>query len=177
MNVLVFGAQGSGKSTYGQYIASSLKVPYIYTGDLFRRLENEDSERGRLIKNLLDQGLMIPDEVAIPAFEDFISQFDISKGVVLDGFPRTVHQAETLKLNIDLVISIVLEESLAIERLLKRKRYDDTPELIKKRIALYKERTQPVLDFFEGTGVKIVEIDNSPHIEEVKRKIDDLFKV
>jgi adenylate kinase len=176
MNILVFGAQGSGKSTHAEYIADKLGVPYVYTGDLFRELEKEKSDRGKKIRKLLEEGRLIPDEIAVPAFEEYLKKVDVSKGVVLDGFPRTVPQAESLSIPIDLIIYIELPLDVAVERLLKRGRFDDTPELIKTRIKLFKEKTQPILDYFKQKGVRIVEIDNSPTVEEVRKAIDDLLE-
>lgn len=176
MNILVFGAQGSGKSTHAEYIADKLGAPYVYTGDLFRDLEKERSERGEKIRRMLEEGRLIPDEIAVPAFKEHLKKFDVSKGVILDGFPRTVFQAESLSIPIDLIIYIELPLDVAVERLLKRGRFDDTPELIKTRINIFKEKTQPILDYFKQKGVEIVEIDNSPSVGEVRKAIDDLLE-
>jgi len=176
MNILVFGAQGSGKSTHAKYIAEKLKVPYIYTGDLFRELENENSERGKRIRELMHEGRLIPDEISIPAFEEYLNKFDISAGIVLDGFPRNLHQAQYLPIKLDLIIYITLTESVAIERLKLRGRYDDTSEGIKNRLALYKTQTEPIIKYFEGVGVPVKYVDNSPSIEEVRKTIDDQIK-
>ena len=176
MNVLIFGAQGSGKSTHAKYIAEKLKVPYLYTGDFFRGLEKEDSERGEKIRKLNEKGMLIPNEISIPAFEGYLREFSLSEGAVLDGYPRNLVQAESLPIKIDLIIHVTLSEKLAIERLLKRKRHDDTPSAIKQRIALYEEVTRPLVDYFRSKGVRIIEIDNFPPIEAVRKKIDGLLE-
>jgi len=176
MNILVFGVQGSGKSVHAEYIANKLGLPYIYTGDLFRNLEKEDSARGKKIKRLMDRGVLIPDEVSIPAFEEYLAKHNTSKGLVLDGFPRTLNQAKSLKSNLDLIFYIDAPSNLIIQRLLKRGRKDDKPAIIKKRINLFKEKTNPVLDYYKEKGVKIVKIDNSPPVEEVQKAINDLLK-
>ncbi len=176
MNILVFGAQGTGKSTYAEYIAEKIKVPYIYTGDLFRKLGKEDSEVGEKIRKLNGKGRLIPDEISIAVFIDYLGKLDLSKGAVFDGYPRNLAQAESLPIAIDLVIYVTLPEKLAIERLLKRKRFDDTPDVIKRRILLYEEVTLPLLEYFRNKGVEIFEVDNTPPISRVRKKIDDLLE-
>lgn len=176
MNILVFGAQGSGKSTHAKYIADKLEIPYIYTGDLFRDLGNEDSDRGRKILELMKQGILIPNELSIPAFKEYLGKCDISEGVVLDGYPRNIEQAQSLPIKIDLIIRINLSEKIAIERLKERGRYDDNPEAIKKRLELFYEQTEPIFDYFKNKGVKIAQINNSPPLEEARLAVDDLLK-
>lgn len=176
MNILVFGVQGSGKSTHAEYIANKLGVPYIYSGDLFRKLEKERSNRGKQIKQLLRSGALIPDEIAVPVFKEYLKKFDISKGVVLDGFPRTKFQAENLKVKLDLVIHITLPMKLIIERLKERGRYDDKPQIIKKRIQLFEETTKPLFEYFAHKKIKMVTVDNSASVEQVRKHIDDLLK-
>src|SRR3972149_5459279 len=106
MNILVFGAQGSGKSTHACYIAEKLNVPYIYTGDLFRELAREDSSLGQQIKERLLRGQMIPNPIAIAAFNERLRKLDLSKGVVLDGYPRNFLQACSLPIQIDMLIYV-----------------------------------------------------------------------
>jgi len=176
MNILVFGVQGSGKSTHAEYIATKLGIPYIYTGDLFRNLEKENSKRGKQIKQLMSKGILIPDQITIQVFEEYLKEFDTSKGLVLDGFPRTKEQAEKLKIKLDLIIYVTLPPEIIIERLKERGRYDDSPEIIKKRIQLYEGKTKPLLDYFAQRKIKIKEIDNSASVEEVWKRIDDLLE-
>ncbi|OGY21904.1 MAG: hypothetical protein A2126_04565 [Candidatus Woykebacteria bacterium GWB1_45_5] len=176
MNILVFGAQGSGKSTHAKYIAEKLDLPYIYTGDLFRELAKEDSALGRQIKERVAKGLMVPNPIAIKAFRQYLSRLGLSRGVVLDGYPRNFAQALSLSVKIDLLISITLPEEIAMERLLKRKRHDDNLASIKTRLDLYKKETAPLLAFFEAKGAKVIRVDNSPPIKIVQEKIDDLLK-
>ena len=176
MNILVFGAQGSGKSTHAHYIAEKLNVPYIYTGDLFRELAREDSSLGQQIKERVTRGLMIPNPIAIAAFNKRLGQLDLSKGVVLDGYPRNFLQARSLPIQIDMLIYVTLSEKVAMERLLKRGRSDDTPVSIKTRLDLYKKETAPLMKLFEDKGARIVQLDNIPPIEIVREKLDDLLK-
>ncbi|OGY25994.1 MAG: hypothetical protein A2Z24_02670 [Candidatus Woykebacteria bacterium RBG_16_44_10] len=176
MNVLVFGAQGSGKSTHARYIAEKLNVPYIYTGNLFRELARENSSLGQQINERITRGLMIPNPIAIEVFNEHLRQLDLSKGVVLDGYPRNFSQARSLPIQIDTLICITLPEEVVMERLLKRGRSDDTPVLIKTRLDLYKKETAPLIKLFEDKGARIVQLDNTPPIEIVRGKLDDLLK-
>lgn len=176
MNVLVFGAQGSGKSTHGKYIAEKLGTPYINTGDLFRNLEAEKSARGEKIRKLMREGILIPDDLAIPVVEEHIGKFDTTNGFVLDGFPRTVDQAKSFKFEINLVVDVTTSLQEAIRRLKLRGRYDDTPLGIKQRLELFHKNTEPVLKYFEEKKVKILRLDNTPAVELVRRKIDGAFE-
>ena len=176
MNILVFGAQGSGKGTHAKYIADKLGVPYIGAGDLFRELEKEKSPKGEKIRELIARGIIIPNELSVPAFRQYLKKFDVSDGVVLDGYPRNLDQARNLPIKLDLIVHITLPENVAIRRLMKRKRCDDTPGAIKQRLTLFRKSTKPVYDYFKGEGVKIVKIDNFPPVEEVQREIDELLK-
>jgi len=176
MNILVFGAQGSGKSTHARYIADKLGLPYVYTGDLFRKLAEEDSPFGREIRERLARGMMVPNPIVIKALKEYLASVDLSKGAVLDGYPRNFAQARALPIQIDLLIYISLPEEAAIERLLKRKRHDDTPESIKTRLDHYKKETAPLLIYFKEKGTEVVEVDNSPPIKVVEKNIDDLLE-
>jgi adenylate kinase len=176
MNILVFGAQGSGKSTHAKYIADKLGLPYVYTGDLFRKLAKADSPFGQQIRERLDRGLMQPNPIATKAFRQYLGSLDLSKGVVLDGYPRNFAQALSLPVGIDLVIYIILPEKIAIERLLKRGRQDDTPGSIRRRLDHYKKETAPLLTHFRIKGAAVVEVDNTPPIGVVQKKIDGLLK-
>jgi adenylate kinase len=95
---------------------------------------------------------------------------------VLDGYPRNLGQAQSLPIEINLIAHITLPENVAVKRLMERGRNDDTPEAIKKRLDLFKERTRPIYDYFKDKGVKIAKVDNSPPIEEVRKVIDGLLK-
>jgi adenylate kinase len=176
MYILILGGQGSGKSTCGAYIAEKLNIPYISTGNFFRDLESEESERGEKIKNLMQSGSLIPDDLAIETIEEYLKKFDIEKGAVLDGYPRTVYQAKKTPFKFDRVFYIKVPTDIAVDRLMKRGRYDDTKELIKRRLDLYREKTKPLLDFFRDSGVSIDIIDNSGSPEELKKQLDDLLQ-
>lgn len=176
MNILFFGAQGSGKSTHARYIADKLRLPYVYTGDLFRELSQEDSPLGRQIKERQERGLMVANPIAIKAFKQHLGSLNLSKGIVLDGYPRNFAQAQSLPMRIELLIYVTLPEEIAIERLLKRGRHDDTPQSIKTRLDHYKKETAPLLTHFKAEGAVVVKVDNTPPVEVVQKKIDDLLE-
>lgn len=176
MNILVFGVKGSGKSTHAKYIAEKLDLPYVYTGDMFRELEKEDSVRGRKINKLMKKGILIPDDITITAFKEYLKKFDISKGVVLEGYPRTLVQVEALPIIFDLIINVTLPSDLILERLKLRGRYDDYTQAIKTSIQLFEKKTKPVLSYYRKKGVDVVKIDNSPSIEKVREGLDDLLE-
>lgn len=176
MRALLFGIQGSGKSTIGKYIAEKFGVPFISIGDIFRELRDEDSETGKLVKSLIDEGKFVPDAVTMKIINQRLREKDSENGFVLDGAPRNLAQEKLFEHEIDLVVMVNLEEDAAIKRLLSRGRHDDSEQAIKNRINWHKENTVPLIDFFKSRGVKIIEVDNTPNEEEVRKNLDELLK-
>jgi len=176
MNVFLFGAQGAGKSTVGQYIAGKIGVPFIATGDIFREMREEDTEIGRKIKALYDAGEMSPDGLTMEIVNKRINDPDAQKGFVLDGAPRNLVQEGLISKHPDLVMMVTLGEKEAFKRMVERGRVDDTQEGIRKRLSWYKEKVMPVIDLYKNRGVRFVEVDNSPPAEEVQKGLDELFK-
>jgi adenylate kinase len=176
MKALLFGIQGSGKSTIGEYLAQKFNVPFVSIGEILRKKREEDTETGRLIKSIIDHGDFIPDRLAMEIINKRLDEKDAEKGFILDGAPRNLAQEKLFTHKLDLVIIVNLDEELAIERLLSRNRHDDSEAAIRKRIAWHKENTEPLMDFFKKKGTRIVEIDNSFSEDEVRENIDELFK-
>jgi len=176
MNIIVFGAQGTGKSTYAKYVAEKLDVPYIYSGDIFRQMSHQDLPLSKKINKFVTKGLLVPDDIVISAVKGELNKIDLSRGVVFDGFPRNLKQAQSLPVEVNLIIHVTLSEKIILERLLKRGRSDDTMETIRKRLEIYDKETAPLLKFYGEKGVKMIEIDNTPPVEIVKKQIDDLLK-
>ncbi len=176
MNIFLFGAQGAGKSTVGKYIAESLGVPFIATGDIFRKLREEDSETGRLVKSLYDRGEMSPDDLTMEIVNKRINEPDAKNGFVLDGAPRNLVQEKLMTKQPDLAIMISLDEKESLRRMVERGRVDDTREGIGKRLSWYKEKVMPVINLYKSRGVKFVEVDNTPPEAEVHKTLDELFK-
>lgn len=176
MNILIFGVQGSGKSTIGNYIAQELKLPFIATGDIFRKLREEESPLGRLVKDKYDQGLLTPDEPTMEIVNKRLEEEDAQEGFVLDGAPRNLQQVDMFKKGPNLLVLVELDEKEAVARLIKRGRVDDTKEKIEKRIAWYKDQTKPVVDFYKNKGVRVIKVDNTPPEDVVSQNTDDLLK-
>lgn len=176
MKILLYGIQGAGKSTIGKYLAEKLGIPFIATGDIFRLMRKEDTETGRKIKALYDAGEMSPDDLTMEIVNKRLSETDTSNGFVLDGAPRNLIQEKLIKQQPDLIIMVNLEEKEALKRMLERGRVDDTEEGIRKRISWYKEKVMPVINIYRDRGVKFIEIDNTPPVEEVLKKLDEQLK-
>jgi adenylate kinase len=170
MNLVVLGPQGSGKSTQAKLLAGYLKLPHVSTGDIFRRLENEDSELGRRIKNSLSKGLLVADSDVNVVLSKELSASKYSKGVVLDGCPRNLAQAKNFPLKFDKVIYLQVSDTVGTERLLKRQREDDTFNVIKERLAIYHQETEPMLDFYRQQGL-LVEINGEQSVDAIFAEI------
>ena len=123
MNLIIFGPPGSGKGTYSQRFAPILEIVKISTGDIFRQAAKQDTEFGRYIAGILEKGILVPDDVTIKILQDRISQDDVKKGFVLDGFPRTVEQAKALEkiTKIDAIINIIAPEEILVEKISARR--------------------------------------------------------
>lgn len=173
MKLVLLGIQGSGKSTQGNLLSRQLKIPYLSTGHILRDLAKGKTRLGRFIKETINAGVLVPDEKMIPIVEQYLSRPEYKKGYILDGFPRTTHQAEKFKNNIDKVIYLEIPDKEAIYRLVYRndaKREDETLPAIKKRIESFHKYTRPVLDHYEQQG-KLAIIDGTRSIKEVNKEI------
>lgn len=174
MKIVLIGIQGSGKSTQGNMLSKKLGVPYLATGDIFRDMAKEDSDSGRFVKETLTQGHLIPDEKTIAIMEEYLAKPEYKNGYILDGFPRTLVQAQAFKEPIDKVLYIKVSDEEALKRLglriAKEKREDDSQEAIKRRIALFHEMTEPLLDFYRDQGI-LIEVDGERSIEDIHEDV------
>ena|ERR1700694_368267 len=163
LNVLLLGVQGSGKGTQAQRIASDYGLAHIATGEMLRKAIAAGTELGRRVKPILESGELVPDDLMIELIRERLQQDDAQEGFVLDGFPRTMTQAEaldTMLSEIDRPLTVVFElqvpDDVAIERLSRRSqeedRADDTPEAIEKRIELYHQETEPLVAHYRLAG-------------------------
>lgn len=169
MNIIIMGPQGAGKSTQGRLLAKKLNLPYIGTGNIYRDLAEENTPLGNRIKEVLEKGGLIDDQTTLEVVDKNIAK--IQGGFVLDGFPRTLAQAERELFPIDKVIYIYIPDAVAVERLSKRGRADDEPEIIKERLRLFHDVTEPILDLYRRQG-KLLDIDGTPDIDSVARQIN-----
>jgi adenylate kinase len=181
LNVIIFGAPGSGKGTQSVYIAEKYGLEHLSTGDLLRAEQQTQSELGKLISSFTDQGNLVPDELIISMLAKVLDTKKNENGYIFDGFPRTTAQAEALKvmlaergIQVSIMIDLEVCEEELIERLLKRGvtsgRSDDNYETIQKRIQVYHTKTAPVLDFYKKEGLA-TEIKGSGSMQEIFNRI------
>lgn len=175
MKILLIGPQGSGKSTQADLLAKSLNLPKITVGSIFRQIATENTEEGRRIKNILDKGYLVDDQTTAELVEKRVSKEDMQNGFIMDGYPRTIEQMNIFNPNFNKAIYLNVPREQAVERLLRRGRLDDTLELINKRLDLYYQQTQPLLDYYKNQGL-LVEIDGIGSIEEMQQKIRESLK-
>ncbi|MBD2187668.1 adenylate kinase [Pseudanabaena mucicola] len=177
--VILMGPPGAGKGTQGEILAESWQVPRIAPGDIFRAEIKQETELGLKVKSFSDSGRLVPDEVVIEVIESRLRQPDTQSGWILDGFPRTVAQAEALdNLLVDInqpydsVINLDVPDQFLIDRLkaraIEQGRADDTEEVIKNRLEEYNAKTRPLLEFY---GNKVKQIDGTPSMPEVTEAI------
>lgn len=211
MKIIMLGAPGAGKGTQAKKISEKYGIPHISTGDIFRANIKNGTELGKKAKEYMDQGLLVPDELVVDLVIDRFKQEDCLKGYVLDGFPRTIPQAEALDAalqangeTIDYAINVEVPDAHIIERMSGRRaclscgatyhvvnippkvegvcdtcggelvlRDDDKAETVKKRLDVYHQQTQPLIDFYASKGL-LVEVDGTIGMLEV---FDAIVKV
>ncbi len=212
MKIIMLGAPGAGKGTQAKKIAAKYEIPHISTGDIFRANIKNGTELGKKAKTYMDQGLLVPDELVVDLVVDRVQQDDCKNGYVLDGFPRTIPQAESLdaaleKLGdkIDYAINVEVPDENIIDRMGGRRacvgcgatyhikynptkvedvcdtcgeklilRDDDKPETVQKRLAVYHDQTQPLIDYYTNSGV-LKEVDGTVDMEDVFAAIVDIL--
>jgi adenylate kinase len=181
VNLLVLGPQGSGKGTQAKRISAEYGVPHVSTGDIFRAAIADGSELGRRVEPILAAGALVPDDLTVGLIRERLAAPDARDGFVLDGFPRTIAQAEALDQMLaetgralDAVLFFDLDDDVATERLRGRAvdegRQDDTPEVIARRLAVYHEQTEPVVEHYRATG-KLVPLHAERTVGEVFAQI------
>ena len=204
MKIIMLGAPGAGKGTQAKKLSAKYSIPHISTGDIFRANIAGGTELGRKAKEYMDQGLLVPDEVTIGMLLDRIHEADCANGYVLDGFPRTIPQAESLtkaleaeNTSIDYAIDVDVPDEAIISRMSGRRaclkcgatyhvvfaapkqegicdscgsalvlRDDDKPETVKKRLTVYHDQTQPLIDYYKGRGV-LRTVDGTQPLDDV----------
>lgn len=201
--IIILGPPGSGKGTQAKLIAERYGIEHISTGDIFRAKKNEDSELGRKIKELIDNGQFVPDDITIKIVEEKVESLE--NGYILDGFPRTIPQAEVLKTfsSIDYVIYIDVSQKTLVKRLSSRlmctcgesynritkppkvdnkcdkckkdlyQREDEKPKVVNERLKVYKEKTKPLLKFYKDVLVKVDGEPDIPLVFEEIKKVLD----
>lgn len=163
LNIVIFGAPGSGKGTQSERIVAKYGINHISTGDVLRAEIKNNTELGKIAKGYIDQGQLIPDELIIDILAKTLDSFEDSKGVIFDGFPRTIPQAEALKKvladrgqEVSIMLDLDVPEDELMTRLIKRGqesgRADDNEETIKKRLVVYHSQTAQLIDWYKAEG-------------------------
>lgn len=214
MKIIMLGAPGAGKGTQALKIAEKYNIPHISTGDIFRMNIKEGTELGKKAKSFMDQGLLVPDELVVDLVVDRLAQPDAKNGYVLDGFPRTIPQAEALDKAlaekgeaVDYAIDVDVPDENIINRMSGRRactacggtyhikyaptkvedvcdacggtlvlRDDDKPETVKKRLEVYHEQTQPLIDYYSKKNV-LKTVDGTQDVAEVFAAIVKILEV
>lgn len=186
-NIVIFGAPGSGKGTQSEGLIAHYGLFHISTGEVLRNHIARGTELGKVAESYISNGQLIPDDLMINILADILDNTEeAKKGVIFDGFPRTIAQAEALNemlavrgAQVDAVVGLEVEEGELIERLIKRGaesgRSDDNLETIKKRLVEYRAKTQPLQDFYVNEG-KYLGIKGTGSVEEIFNRITDAIK-
>lgn len=157
MRIVLLGPPGAGKGTQAEKLVSKLGIPQISTGDLFRHNINTGTKLGLEAKKYLDAGDLVPATLTNALVDDRLNDADVAEGFILDGFPRSVEQAEALRemlakrnLELDAVLEFRVSEDELLKRLKSRGRADDTEEVILNRMKVYRDETAPLLDYYQS---------------------------
>lgn len=213
MKIVMLGAPGAGKGTQAKMIAAKYQVPHISTGDIFRANIKNGTELGRKAKEYMDQGLLVPDELTVDLVIDRLGQEDCKNGYILDGFPRTIPQAEALdralaKLGekMDYAIDVDVPDENIVLRMSGRRactgcgatyhlvhnpskkgdvcevcgetlvlRDDDKPETVQKRLSVYHDQTQPLIEYYTGQGI-LKSVDGTQDMKDVFQAITEILE-
>lgn len=200
MKIIMLGAPGAGKGTQAKMIANKYGIPHISTGDIFRANIKEGTELGRKAKEYMDQGLLVPDELTVDLVVDRLQKEDCTNGFILDGFPRTISQAEALKnanQTLDFAIDVDVPDESIVNRMAGRRacvgcgatyhikynapktegvcdvcgkelilRDDDKAETVQKRLKVYHDQTQPLIDYYKEVGI-LRTVDGTQNMDDV----------
>ena len=205
MNLVFFGPPGAGKGTVASRLSEEFSIPHISTGDLFRAAIKQESKLGKQVKSILESGALVPDSVTNELIRQRLSANDLQNGYILDGYPRTLDQAETLAgfSKLGLVVNFTIPEGEIIKRLTGRRvcrncghshhilflppkkdgvcdkcggelylRDDDTETSIRKRLSVYTEQTEPLIDYYRQKNL-LVDIDAAPQPDTVYRSVHE----
>lgn len=177
MRIVLLGAPGSGKGTQGEKLMAHLGIPQISTGDLLRAAVAQRTPLGVKAAEAMDSGRLVADEIVIGMIRERLAEDDARNGFILDGFPRTIGQAEALDRllesmgqPLDHVVHLKVDEREILQRLLSRGRADDGEETIRKRLAVYAEQTRPLLDYYAAQG-KLRTVPGVGDIDQIFRAV------
>lgn len=175
MRLVLVGPPGAGKGTQAVLLAQKLAIPHISTGDLFRANISEGTALGQEAKSYMDAGNLVPAELTNRMVEARLDEDDAQHGFLLDGFPRSVEQADALQdmlsqrgTALDAVVELQVDEDTVVERMMARGRADDTEDVIRNRIAVYRAETEPLIGYYRDI---IVPIDAVGTVEDIHERI------
>jgi len=175
VRLVLVGPPGAGKGTQAERLAQHLGVPHISTGDLFRANLKQMTPLGVEAKRYMDAGDLVPDEVTSNMVRARLAEPDAAKGFILDGFPRTLPQADTLDsmleelgVDLDAVVELAVSDDVVVERLLGRGRSDDTEDVIRNRQKVYRDETAPLLEHY---STKLVSVDGVGSMDEISQRL------
>ncbi len=213
MNLILLGAPGAGKGTQAKAIVDKYGIPQVSTGDMLREAVNKGTELGKQAKEYMDKGELLPDEIVIGIVKERLKQDDAQKGFILDGFPRTIKQAEELdkilselNMKLDAVINVTVPEDEVVRRIVNRRscrncgavyhlifkppneegkcdycggelyqRDDDKEETVKDRYNVYRQQTEPLIEYYSKQGL-VKNVDGTKNIDEVTQDVLDILK-
>jgi len=180
LNLILLGPPGAGKGTQAERLREDFGLPHIATGDILRAEVAEGTELGKQAKRYMDAGELVPDSVTVEMVRARLTDDDAVKGFLLDGFPRTISQAESLGEilsdrgeAIDAVVELQVPEDELVARLLARGRSDDTEDVIRRRQQVYRDETSPLLAFYRE---KLVSVDATGSVEEITDRVTDVLR-
>ena len=180
-NVMILGAPGSGKGTQGKILADHLGIPQVSTGDLIRAAMKAGTPLGLKAKGFYDQGLLVPDELIFGLIQEILDSPPAATGVLMDGFPRTIPQAEAVDrmlkakaARVDRVVLLEVPETELVQRLLgraaKEGRADDNIESITQRLKVFQQQTAPLIAFYEGRGI-VKRVDGRGEVDAIQQRM------
>ncbi|MEX0995361.1 MAG: adenylate kinase [Balneolaceae bacterium] len=184
MNIILFGPPGAGKGTQAGLIEDYYQIPHLSTGNIFRKAIKNKTPLGKKVKGILDSGELVPDQTVVKLVAEELKKGKYQEGYILDGFPRTVKQAELFDRilkerneSLTAFISLQVPEKELISRILSRGegRSDDSEEGIKKRLSVYREETKPVKDYYDKADL-VYEIDGTGTIQEIFSRIQSVLE-
>lgn len=180
MRLVLVGPPGAGKGTQAAVLSERLDVPHISTGDLFRANIGNETSLGQKAKSYMDAGDLVPDEVTNEMVRDRMADSDAQKGFLLDGYPRNTSQADVLSeilasngVELTAVVQFDVPEEELVRRMLDRGRSDDTEDVIRRRLAVYREETEPLLQYYAD---RVVQIDAVGTVEEISDRAEEALR-